>query len=536
MDSMVSWTNDTGDMPDLIVNDYEIPLLGAFLFYFVQCLYGTVFVVGLMGNTLVIYVVLRYTKMQTVTNLYILNLAVADECFLIGIPFIMTTMGLGYWPFGNVMCKIYMTTTSVNQFTSSLLLTVMSADRYIAVCHPIDAATVRTPFYAKVVSTTTWGISFLMIVPIFLYAHTQQVHSDWAIGSTNDSGVVDTLYWSNGSATTITSWITNNTLAMSSILTGSGLEDGTEIHPASPIVSCNIYWPENEYMNGQAAFTLYTFTLAFAIPLILILVFYILVIRKLKTVGPTNKSKEKRRSHRKVTRLVLTVVTVYVLCWLPYWVSQVSLIFTPPKASQSPYIVAIFLLAGCLGYSNSAVNPILYAFLSDNFKKSFMKACTCAERMEVNKALAGENSVFTRRGRNSERTFGHNDSLRSRVPPVPGGPTGRSYGPQGTIELPNPILATIQQEMCVSFVNRSDDECCNGSPEREIPDVANGSLKMDEPFTNGRNSTNLDVFFNTELILIGTFAASSGTPEPAFPPAERVGHANGSSHVLHSDL
>ena len=71
-----------------------------------QGLYGTVFVVGLLGNTLVIYVVLRYTKMQTVTNLYILNLAVADECFLIGIPFIMTTMGLGYWPFGNVMCKV----------------------------------------------------------------------------------------------------------------------------------------------------------------------------------------------------------------------------------------------------------------------------------------------------------------------------------------------------------------------------------------------------------------------------------------------
>ena len=64
------------------------------------------FLVGLVGNTLVIYVVLRYTKMQTVTNLYILNLAVADFTFLIGIPFIMTTMGLGFWPFGNVMCKV----------------------------------------------------------------------------------------------------------------------------------------------------------------------------------------------------------------------------------------------------------------------------------------------------------------------------------------------------------------------------------------------------------------------------------------------
>lgn len=70
-----------------------------------QGLYGTVFVVGVLGNSLVIYVVLRYSKMQTVTNLYILNLAVADQCFLIGIPFIMTTMGLGCWPFGNVMCK-----------------------------------------------------------------------------------------------------------------------------------------------------------------------------------------------------------------------------------------------------------------------------------------------------------------------------------------------------------------------------------------------------------------------------------------------
>ena len=53
--------------------------------------------------------------------------------------------------------------------------------------------------------------------------------------------------------------------------------------------------------------------------------------------------------------------------------SQVSLIFTPPRADQSQYKVAVFLLVGCLGYSNSAINPILYAFLSDNFKKSFMK-------------------------------------------------------------------------------------------------------------------------------------------------------------------
>lgn len=58
---------------------------------------------------------------------------------------------------------------------------------------------------------------------------------------------------------------------------------------ADTSVSCNIYWPENDYMNGQAAFTLYTFTLAFAIPLILILVFYILVIRKLQVILQTQQ-------------------------------------------------------------------------------------------------------------------------------------------------------------------------------------------------------------------------------------------------------
>lgn len=120
-----------------------------------------------------------------------------------------------------------------------------------------------------------------------------------------------------------------------------------------------------------------------------------------------NKSKEKKKSHRKVTKLVLTVITVYVLCWLPYWITQVALIFTPPKQCQSKIVITIFLLAGCLSYSNSAMNPILYAFLSDNFKKSFLKACTCAAGKDVNAGLHQENSTFPRRNRGgSERGGG----------------------------------------------------------------------------------------------------------------------------------
>lgn len=305
-------------------------------------LYGLVCILGLCGNTLVIYVVLRYSKMQTVTNLYILNLAVADELFLFGVPLLLVTIIVGYWPFGNAMCKVYMTTTSINQFSSSIFLTVMSTDRYIAVCHPISSPKYRTPFISKVVCLTGWAASALMMVPIFMYA--------------------------------------------------SQMNENCQL-------TCNILWPESGEMNGQTAFTLYSFILGFAIPLVLIFVFYSLVIRKLKRVGPRNKSKEKKKSHRKVTKLVLTVITVYVACWLPYWIGQVTLIFTPPKQNQEMLSIVFFLLIGCLSYSNSAVNPILYAFLSENFKKSFLKACQCAARLEVNAQLQIENSVFPRRNR-----------------------------------------------------------------------------------------------------------------------------------------
>ncbi|ALC45024.1 AlCR2 [Drosophila busckii] len=320
-------------------------------------LYALVCIVGLFGNTLVIYVVLRFSKMQTVTNIYILNLAIADECFLIGIPILIYTMQVGGWNFGTYMCKAFMVSTSITQFTSSIFLLIMSADRYIAVCHPISSPRYRTPFVSKVVSAGAWMMSVLLMLPVILFASTVE------------------------------------------------LENGN--------LSCNMKWPESFNVQSDSAFILYSLVLGFATPLLFILIFYCLVIRKLHTVGPKHKSKEKKRSHRKVTKLVLTVITVYILCWLPHWISQVALINSTPSCTTKLEL-AIFLVCGCLSYSNSAMNPILYAFLSDNFKKSFMKACTCAARKDVNAQLQLENSFFPKfgKGRHSERLIAAGNGKR----------------------------------------------------------------------------------------------------------------------------
>lgn len=172
--------------------------------------------------------------------------------------------------------------------------------------------------------------------------------------------------------------------------------------------SCAILWPESAgHIPGLFSFTIYSFLLGFAIPLCFIMTFYCMVIKKLRSVAKkTNRTKGKRRSHRKVTKLVLTVITVYIMCWLPYWIAQVSLISSSNTEScGSRMSITVFLFVGCLGYSNSAINPILYAYLSDNFKKSFLKACTCAATKDVNAQLKLDNSVGLRNvrdHRNSE--------------------------------------------------------------------------------------------------------------------------------------
>lgn len=343
-------------------NTFEgIPPSTSTALIFQEILFAFVCLVGLLGNTLVIYVVIRFSKMQTVTNMYIVNLAIADECFLIGIPFLIVTMIKQTWIFGPIMCKAYLILTSVNQFTSSIFLFIMSADRYIAVCHPISSPKWRTPTISRIVSVLAWTFSILLMIP--LITHSRQVENRTENG--NYSCMID--------------WDENYGVNTSDNLTSAELE----YHKAT-------------------AFTLYTFVCSFFIPLCLILVFYCLVIQKLKTVGPKNKSKEKKKSHRKVTNLVLTVVTVYVCCWFPYWITQIAQLASKEQPSQ--FIITIHLVASCLSYSNSAMNPILYAFLSDNFKKSFLKACTCAANKEVNATLHLENSVFPRKQRQgSER-------------------------------------------------------------------------------------------------------------------------------------
>ncbi|KAM6957220.1 somatostatin receptor type 5 [Aplochiton taeniatus] len=287
----------------------------------IPLIYIFVCVIGLGGNSLVIHIVLHYSKTESVTNIYILNLAIADELFMLGLPFLAVQNTLQFWPFGSFMCRLVMTVDSINQFTSIFCLTVMSIDRYMAVVHPISSPKWRRPRMAKLVNCTVWAASFLVVLPVVIFANIQR-------------------------------------------------EGGT----------CNIAWPQPANI-WQAAFIIYTFTVGFVCPLLIICLCYLLIVFKIRSSGKKvhATSTKRRKSERKVTRMVVIVVAVFVFCWLPFYALNIInlLVSLPPEYQGLYYFVVV------LGYANSCANPIVYGFLSDNFKRGFRKAlCRSTRKVE----------------------------------------------------------------------------------------------------------------------------------------------------------
>lgn len=312
--------------------------------------YSIICIAGLIGNALVIFVVLRFAKMKTVTNLYILNLAVSDALFLVSLPFLITTTVLEHWIFDTAMCKIYFVLYSINFITSVLTLTALSGDRYLAVCHPVSSGRYRTTKIAFFVCLIIWSVSFIVMLPIVLYS------------------------------TTI-----------------PNLKDDSHD-------TCTIKWPDDQLIPPDKAFTWYTFLLGFAIPVSLISVFYLSVVLNLSCVSRGMRTTNKKRSRRKVTRLVFAVISVYICCWLPHWVFQVNLTFQPKDYRLKDWEIYLFNGLTVLTYANSMLNPLLYAFLSDNFRRCFRKAFKCADTLDIERRLTIENSVLPKSSKKRTKT------------------------------------------------------------------------------------------------------------------------------------
>lgn len=93
-------------------------------------LFGGMVVVATGGNLIVIWIVLANKRMRTVTNYFLVNLAVADAMVSsLNVTFNYTYMLNSDWPFGTLYCKICQFISALSIFASVFTLMAISVDR-----------------------------------------------------------------------------------------------------------------------------------------------------------------------------------------------------------------------------------------------------------------------------------------------------------------------------------------------------------------------------------------------------------------------
>nr|XP_043892224.1 C3a anaphylatoxin chemotactic receptor-like isoform X2 [Solea senegalensis] len=134
----------------------------------IRVLYTLTVVLGITGNSIVIWVT-GFKLKPKVTNVWLVNLAIADLIFCFTRAFSLVKKFLGHWPFGLFLCKFNGFFKYANMFCSVFLLAVISVDRVLCVWQPVFTKRRRTLLAARVVAVCVWTVAIAFSTPYFVY-------------------------------------------------------------------------------------------------------------------------------------------------------------------------------------------------------------------------------------------------------------------------------------------------------------------------------------------------------------------------------
>ncbi|KAG7254493.1 hypothetical protein CRUP_005763 [Coryphaenoides rupestris] len=129
-------------------------------------IYSVAFVLGLLGNGVVIWVTACKSK-WTKNSMWLLNLAVADFVFVLFLPF--SIVKDFHWEYGLVMCKLNSFVAAVNMYASVLFLTILSVDRYVSLVHADWCQRSREARQPLIVCDCTWALSAALSLPTLIF-------------------------------------------------------------------------------------------------------------------------------------------------------------------------------------------------------------------------------------------------------------------------------------------------------------------------------------------------------------------------------
>ncbi|XP_050986469.1 C-C chemokine receptor type 5 isoform X1 [Labeo rohita] len=136
-------------------------------------LYSLFFIVGFLGNILVIWVVLMGVRLRSMTDICLLNLAIADLLLVSSLPF-LAHHAKEQWIFGDGMCTIVLGVYHIGFYSGIFFIVLMSVDRYLAVVHAVFALRVRTRTYGILASVIIWITAVSASFPELIHLKTTE--------------------------------------------------------------------------------------------------------------------------------------------------------------------------------------------------------------------------------------------------------------------------------------------------------------------------------------------------------------------------
>ncbi|XP_053660534.1 prolactin-releasing peptide receptor [Anopheles marshallii] len=337
-------------------------------------LYSSIFVLGVFGNVLVCYVVFRNKAMQTVTNLFITNLALSDILLcVLAVPFTPSYTFMRRWVFGKLLCHTVPLAQGCSVYISTLTLTSIAIDRFFVIIYPFHPRMKLSTCITIIV--LIWSFAIMVTMPYGLYMRLHGVTFNGTDSTTNST--------------------TNSAMY------------------------CEELWPSEEM---RKTFSIVTSILQFVLPFIIMAFCYVCVSIRLndrartKPGSKTSRREEADRDRKKRTnRMLISMVAIFGISWLPLNVVNMCNDFNSDINSWRFYNL-IFFIAHLTAMSSTCYNPFLYAWLNDNFRKEFKQVLPCFDPSRGRAGTVGGNRAGG--GWRSERTCnGNNDTVQETLIP-----------------------------------------------------------------------------------------------------------------------
>lgn len=275
-------------------------------------LYVTVIVIGLVGNAVVVFIVAKSKHMQNVTNIFIANLALSD----IGLSVFSLPIQLHYqitdnWIFGTVMCKIIFAAFAVPMYVSTITIFLIACDRYWLIVYPLKERMQLKTAIILIISAIT--LSIVLAIPVICFAKVVHIH-----------------------------------------------------HPDLRI---NRKYCTEEWSSPmlRIIYSFSTFLFQFCLPLIITALLYYKIYCRLQS-RPLQSRATNAERNGKTNKILFAIVVLFVTCWLPW--NLFSLITEVDKSIViGAHFKLVDLLLKMFAMSSACINPFLYCWLNDNFRK-----------------------------------------------------------------------------------------------------------------------------------------------------------------------